>query len=217
MSQSPQYELLYFPIRARAEQIRLLFHFSGTPFVDTGVTDWPSLKAKTPLGQLPILIDRSGGDGEAELVLPQSQAIVRHLARKLNLYGENLREHALADVVSETVQDIRAKFVSVAFAARMGSTPETIEKYWSEVLPHSLALLEKLLSRSTQPAAGYFVGAKPTYADLLVFDLLDGNLTMKPACLDAHPALKAFVARIAESPNLASYLATRRPSELKAS
>ena len=34
---------------------------------------------------------------------------------------------------------------------------------------------------------------------------------------DAHPALKAFVARIAESPNLASYLATRRPSELKAS
>ena len=80
-------------------------------------------------------------------MLPQSQAIVRHLARKLNLYGENLREHALADVVSETVQDIRAKFVSVAFAARMGSTPETIEKYWSEVLPHSLALLEKLLSR----------------------------------------------------------------------
>jgi len=61
------------------------------------------------------------------------------------------------------------------------------------------------------------VGAKPTYADLLVFDLLDGNLTMKPACLDGHPALKAFFARIAESPNLASYLASRRPSELKSS
>ena len=93
MSQSPQYELLYFPIRARAEHVRLLFHFSGTPFVDTGVTDWPSLKAKTPLGQLPIPDRSQRGDGEAELVLPQSQAIVRHLARKLNLYGENLREH----------------------------------------------------------------------------------------------------------------------------
>lgn len=214
MSTSPKYEVLYFPIRGRAEQIRLLLHYSGTPFVDTGVTDWPTLKGKTPLGQLPILVDRTGSDGE--LVIPQSAAIVRHLARKLGLYGETLREQALADVVAETVTDIRAKFVPVAFAARYNPPAETIEKYWSEVLAHNLALLEKLLQRSTQPEAGFFVGSKPTYADFLVFDVLDGHLTMKPACLDGHPALQAFFARISALPQLASYLATRRPSELKA-
>jgi glutathione S-transferase len=215
MSTSPQYEVLYFPIRGRAEPIRLLLAYSGAPFVDTPVTDWPALKGKTPLGQLPILVDRSGGDGVAELVIPQSAAIVRHLARKLNLYGETLREQALADVVAETVQDIRAKFVPVAFAARYNPPAETIEKYWSEVLLQNLALLDKLLQRSAHPEAGFFVGAKPTYADFQVFDVLDGHLSMKPACLDNHAALKAFFARIAALPQLASYLATRRPSELK--
>ncbi len=212
MSTSPTFEVLYFPIHGRAEQIRLLLHYTGTTFTDTAVTDWPALKGKTPLGQLPILIDRSAG---SEFVIPQSAAIMRHLARTLGAYGESEREHVLADIVAETVQDARAKFVPVAFAARYNPPADTIEKYWSEVLPHNLQLLEKLLSRSTKPDAGYFAGAKPTYADIMVFDLLDGHLTMKPASLDGHPALKAFHARIAALPTLASYLATRRPSELK--
>jgi glutathione S-transferase len=214
MSTSPRFELLYFPIHGRAEQIRLLLHYTGTAFADTGVTDWPALKGKTPLGQLPILIDRSGG---AELVIPQSAAIMRHLARTLGAYGENEHEHVLTDVLAETAQDVRAKFVPVAFAARYNPPADSVEKYWSEVLPHNLQLLEKLLSRSTKPEAGFFVGAKPTYADLMVFDLLDGHLSMKPASLDAHPALKAFHARIAALPTLSGYLATRRPSELRAS
>ena len=212
MSTSPKYEVLYFPIHGRAEQIRLLLHYTGTAFADTGVTDWPALKGKTPLGQLPILIDRSSGE---DLVIPQSAAIMRHLARTLGAYGENEREHVLADIVAETVQDARAKFVPVAFAARYNPPADAIEKYWAEVLPHNLQLLEKLLSRSTKPDAGFFAGAKPTYADLMVFDLLDGHLTMKPASLDGHPALKAFHARIATQPTLIHYLATRRPSELK--
>lgn len=214
MSTSPQYEVVYFPIRGRAEQIRLLLAYAGTPFVDTPVTDWPALKGKTPLGQVPILIDRT--NPEAELVIPQSAAIVRHLARKLGLYGQTLREQALADVVAETVQDIRAKFVPVAFAFRYNPPAETIEKYWSEVLPQNLALLDKLLQRSTQPESGFFVTGSPTYADFLVFDVLDGHLSLKPGCLDQHAALTAFFARVSALPQLASYLATRRPSELKA-
>lgn len=212
MSTSPQYEVLYFPIRGRAESIRLLLHYTATPFADTPVSDWPALKGKTPLGQVPILIDRSGA---AELVVPQSAAIMRHLARTLGAYGENEREHVLTDIVAETVQDARAKFTPVAFAARYNPPAETIEKYWSEGLPHICALLENLLSRSTQPSAGLFVGAKPTYADLMVFDLLDSHLAMKPSSLDGHPMLQAFHARIAALPTLSAYLATRRPSELK--
>lgn len=213
MSTSPKFEVLYFPIHGRAEQIRLLLHYTGTTFTDTAVTDWPALKGKTPLGQLPILIDRSSGE---DFVIPQSAAIMRHLARTLGAYGENEREHVLADIVAETVQDARAKFVPVAFAARYNPPADSIEKYWSEVLPHNLQLLEKLLSRSAKPEAGFFVGSKATYADLLVFDLLDGHLAMKPASLDAHPNLKAFHARVASLPTLSGYLAKRRPSELKA-
>ncbi|VDN54768.1 unnamed protein product [Dracunculus medinensis] len=41
------YKLLYFPIRGRAEPIRLLFHFAQVPFEDEIITfeKWPSRKA----------------------------------------------------------------------------------------------------------------------------------------------------------------------------
>ena len=213
MSTTPKYEVLYFPIRGRAEQIRLLLALTGTQFTDTGVADWPNLKPKTPLGQLPLLIDRSGAE---EFVIPQSAAIMRHLARSLGAYGDSEREAVLADVLADTVQDIRAKFVPIAFAARYNPPADTVAKYWSEVLPHNVQLLEKLLSRSTKPEAGFFAGARPTYADIMVFDLLDGHVTMRPSCLDGSAALKAFMARIAARPALAHYRATRRPSELSA-
>lgn len=75
-----QYELLYFPARGRGEQIRLLFACAQVPFKNTGITDWPAMKSKMPLGQLPVLIEHTEGN---EIHIPQSGAIMRHLARTL--------------------------------------------------------------------------------------------------------------------------------------
>lgn len=213
MSSAPKYEVLYFPIRGRAEQIRLLLAYTGTPFTDTAVTDWPGYKSKTPLGQLPVLIDRTSGE---EWAIPQSAAILRHLARTLGVYGANEREHVLADIVAETVVDVRARFIPVAMAARFQTPAETVAKYWAEGVNQNLEILNTLLSRSAAPAAGFFVGEKPTYADLMVFDVLDGHVQIKPSCLDNQPGLKAFHDRIRNLPSIASYLASRRPSELQA-
>jgi glutathione S-transferase len=42
----PEYKLYYFPLRARAEAIRLMFHYKGIPFDDVRVSDneWSSIK-----------------------------------------------------------------------------------------------------------------------------------------------------------------------------
>jgi len=213
MSSAPRYELLYFPMRGRAEQIRLLLAYTGTPFTDTYVTDWAAYKAKTPLGQLPLLIDRSNGE---DWVIPQSAAIMRHLARTLGAYGESEREHVLADVVAETVLDVHDRVIPVAYAAQYHTPAQTVARYWSEEMPRSMGQLCGLLARSAAPAAGFFAAARPTYADLMVFDLLDAHLHMKPGCLDVTPGLKEFHGRISRLPALAAYLACRRPSELAA-
>lgn len=201
-----EYELLYFPIRGRAEAIRLMFACAQVPFTDTGVTDWPSLKPSMPFGQLPVLRERTA-DGEA--LIPQSGAILRHLARTFDLYGANERQRTRCDVVAEAVGDWRERFTPVLMAGFFNTGPEAIAKYWSE-LPATLALFERLLGESAASGAGWFVGDRPTYADVLAFDTFDGHLGLRPESLDGAPGLKAFAERFRALPGVAAHLARRR-------
>jgi glutathione S-transferase len=198
------YELLYFPARGRAEQIRLLFAFKGVPFTDA-TADWPAQKDGTPFGQLPVLIER-GDDGE--LVLPESGAILRHLARRFDMYGSTLHEHALCDALADFVADARSRYVPVAFTALFKTTPEAIEAYY-KALPRTLGLLERALLRSKNPAAGWFIGDAVTFADVAAFDHLDAVEQLKPGILDGLPGLDAFMKRFRALPTVAPFLANR--------
>ena len=74
---------------------------------------------------MPVLYD----DG---FQVVQSNAILRHLGRKYNLYGSNLQEAARLDFVNDGVEDVRGAYLK---------------------LPGTLANLEKLLS-----ASAYVIG-----------------------------------------------------------
>jgi glutathione S-transferase len=202
-----QYELLYFPVRGRAEQIRLTFAMAQVPFTDTAVTDWPGgLKSSTPTGQLPVLRVRSEA-GESQIA--QSLAIIRHLARQFDLYGANEQQRTQCDVLADTANDWRDKWVRVAFARMMNTPVETIEKYWHD-LPGTLALFEKLHGQSAAPQAGWFVGDKPTFADVVLFDILDEHVAVRPELLVDYPGLAGFVARFKALPGIAARLAARQ-------
>ncbi len=198
---STTYELLYFPLRGRAEALRLMFHAAGVAFTNTGVTNWPELKPKTPLGQLPVLVEKSEA-GERQIA--QSGAIIRHLARMFGLYGKDEAEMTTTDMVAETVNDWRGKFAPVQFKAFMNTSEDVIAKYWAE-LPTTLRTISGLLSSS-----GLFVGDKLTYADVLAFDALDGNLAMNADCLAEFPQLKAFYDKVAAHDGIKAYLAERK-------
>jgi len=203
---STQYELLYFPVRGRGEQIRLMFAAAQVPFTDTHVTDWPAQKAQMPLGQLPVLRARSA---EGEMLIPQSSAIVRHLARAFDMYGKDERQRTMSDYIAEAINDWRGKFVPIALAPMFKTDAETIAKYWNE-LPATLATFEWLIGQSTAPAAGYFVGESVTFADVTAFDVLDGHLALRPECLSDYPGLRSFVERFSALPGVSAYLAGRR-------
>ena len=57
-------------------------------------------------GQLPLLQD---GDTQ----IPQSGAIMRHLARKHDLYGATIDENTRCDVIYDTKVDITNKIISI--------------------------------------------------------------------------------------------------------
>eukprot|EP00731_Ephydatia_muelleri_P034236 Em0051g28a len=79
----PQYKLIYFNLRGRAEYIRLIFAQADVQYKDERIKmeDWPSLKPKTPFGMLPVL----EMDGK---MLGGSQVIARYIAEKHGLAGK---------------------------------------------------------------------------------------------------------------------------------
>ena len=200
MTTATRYELLYFPVRGRAEPIRLLFAAAGVDFTDTRVTDWHARKATTPHGKLPVLIER---DAAGEFHLPESMAIFRHLARAFGLAGQGERAAARVDALCEALVDWRNAFTPVAFAAFAKTDPAVIDKYWHD-LPHTLAFLERLLGQGP-----FFVDGALSAADVLAFDTLDANLALRPGILDGSPGLQALVERVRAVPGIAAYLAAR--------
>ncbi|MDI3290186.1 glutathione S-transferase family protein [Polyangium sp. 15x6] len=212
MSQDPERELVYFDIRGRAESIRLLLAYARAPYVDRGIprADWPSLKKTVPLGQVPVLLERSSG---GERVIPQSQAILRHLARVFGLDGTSEDERVRADIVAETVVELRAAWNRVAYNPGWLNDQAATDAHFRDVFPRFRALLEGLLEQSEERGALYFAGPTPTHADFLAFDTLESHREVVPSCLDGHGSLQRFLDDVRALPPIADYLARRRPSD----
>ncbi|XP_046688652.1 hematopoietic prostaglandin D synthase-like, partial [Homalodisca vitripennis] len=97
-----KYKLTYFNGRGRAEAIRWLLVYMDEEFEDVRIDseDWLKMKQTTPFGQLPLLEE----DGKP---ICQSLAIVRYLAKKAGLAGNNDWEDLQLDIVSDTLVDLR--------------------------------------------------------------------------------------------------------------
>jgi len=212
MSTQPERELIYFDTRGRAEPIRLLLAYTRTPYSDRGIkrSDWPALKSTVPLGQVPVLVERGA---EGELVLPQSQAILRHLARALDAYGRTEHERARCDVVAETVVELRAAFNRVAHHPGWLEDQAATDAHYRDTFPRFRAWFERTLEESEGRGDRFSAANEPTYADFLAFDTLDAHLLVQPSCLDGHGASQRFMDDMRALPGVAEYLAGRRPSD----
>ncbi|VDN34708.1 unnamed protein product [Gongylonema pulchrum] len=186
------YKVTYFPIRGLGEPIRLLLADQGIQFEDDrfNTDDWPSLKPQFQFGQVPCLVD----DGEQ---IVQSGAILRHLARKHDLYGSNELDATYADMFYEGVRDLHQKYVKMIYQAYETEK----EPFIKNILPEELTKLEKLLA--TRDGGKMFIlGDKISFADYVLFEELDILLILDPHCLDKFPLLKEYHSRMAERPNL---------------
>ena len=201
---APHYALYYFPLRGRAEPIRLLLHLAGQAFEDHRIAgpDWAALKPESPLGQMPFLVE---SDASGTRRIPQSLSILRHLARRYDLYGKDAAAALACDVLVDTCSDLRTSLSPLQFGAS-AKDPELRARYGQETLPTHLRRLARL---HAQGPGGFFVGEGPTWADLLAFDSLEAVLALFPEALADQPELAGFVARVRALPALLAYLAER--------
>jgi len=205
---APKYNLIYFNGRGRGEVIRLIFETAGQAYTDTRIerADWPSHKAGTPFGQLPVL----EVDG---VKLCQSNACARYVARAFKLAGKTDLEQAQADMVVDCFEDSIKPILTFFFEKDEAKKAEQKKKFLEEQLPSSLALLESLL-KTNHGGDKFWVGTELTWADLS-FLIFAGWLKMAGAenPLAKYPKLQALHSKVEKVPAIAAWIAKRPQTE----
>lgn len=192
----------------------------------------PDLKNNTaayPYGQLPRYVD-----DDVDIV--QSLSILRHIARKYDLYGtpyddeEDEDEAAEIDSLIDALEDLHTrtnvlvhnKFSDAAMAAYQAANlaPRAVGG------STAMAAIERLVSARTtttvDTTAGkerrvsqdYFVASGISIADIVLMNTVDIHLSLFPIAMRAFPTLLALHARISAEPAIAEYLSSsRRPAQ----
>lgn len=196
--------LQYFPARGRAEPIRLALAYAQQEWFEPDVNPILPIMRKQLDGytfrQLPRYID----EVNSKVDLVQSMAILRHIARKFQLYGVDEEETSFIDMVIDGVQDLRAKLKAFWFSR---ASPGTADLYISTILVPEEAVkgapapsgaspgAEAGAGRSDGPAPGPVLAclerlardipeegpwlggsSRLTVADVCVFDLVDMHM-----------------------------------------
>ena len=195
----PTLTLEYFALRGLGELPRLILEATDTPYNSVFHFSWPGEGAAPAyrkyalFGQLPVLRDGS-------LILCESTAICKHLARKTCIDGVTMEEKAKVDMYFELAKDIEGKKVCLH---------DDAHKDWPK--------LKRFLDAGEQACDGkFFVGSALTLADVAMFKALHTFSELKPGCLADYPKLSQFVGYFASQPSVAAYLDSARRVPLTA-
>jgi len=201
------YKLTYFNARGRAEPMRLLFAAAGVEYEDHRIeqADWPTAKAalKLPFGQIPIL----EVDG---VVLCQTNACTRYLARKFHMAGKTELEHAQADMIVDCFDDAIKPMMEFFSQKDEAKKAELKKKYVDEQLPGYLTHLQAILV-ANHGGDHYFVGTELTWADLTFLNVIGWMISFggleNP--LEKFPKLAALHHKVENLPKVAAWIAKR--------
>ncbi|KAM5181564.1 glutathione S-transferase Mu 4 [Mantella aurantiaca] len=196
----------YWDIRGLAHAIRMLLEYTGTPFEDKQYvqgeapdfdkSQWLDEKDKLGLDfpNLPYLID-------GDVKLTQSNTILRYIAHKHGLGGETESEKNNVSLIENQVMDFRMALVSVAYNPQF----ETLKGPYLEKLPVVLERFSHFLGKRH-----WFAGDKITFADFLMYDVLDQHRMLDSNCLKSFPNLQNFLTRFEALPAIAAYMKSPR-------
>jgi glutathione S-transferase len=195
--------LTYFTFRGLGEPIRLLFEDRGVAYRDHRVgfgPEWDALKPAMRFGQMPRLM-------VGDLVLFQSQAILRHLARADGLCGETEAERVRCDTSVEAARDTQQALWD-HFWSPGSDSHEAMAGFENERLADTLGKLGDWLGD-----APWFGGEQLLFCDYYAVTVVDEAAAWWPAAVEREPGLAAYRRRMAERPGIAAYIASGRQPE----
>lgn len=201
--------VFYFPIRGRAEPIRLALVAMGIEYEEQAV-DYGEMKSaleKYPFAQCPRFVDEDGD-------ISQSNTILRHIGRKHGLYGKGLKEAAEIDMLADGVEDIKRKYLSLIYTDQLAE--EAKAAYWTAHFDPAttggrnggahFAYLSHLVAKCG--SGGWAVGGALSIADILLFDIVDVHQRAfgEDKFAAAYPNLAAVYKQVEAIPGVKAYL-----------
>ena len=216
-NQQPEFELNYFNGRGLAETSRLVFAYTGTPYVDKRfpleIVDFSKRQFKREefdkakaggeldlsLGKVPFL--KTGG-----ITLSQSKSIERFLAKRLGCMGTTDLETALIDAFCEHIRDLKTEYQP--YRRLEGEAKQKgLAKFFEEELPTKLKALEKTLA----PAGEWLIGMSASLADITLFSLVEffDDTAKIVSILESTPKLLASYQNFSALPKIKDWVADR--------
>lgn len=222
------YELHYWPgIQGRGEFVRLALEAAGVPYVDVARGDEsagqgvPALLhylndgsvARPPLA-CPVLVD-------GKHVIGQTAAILLYLGPRLKLVGASEADRLWTHQIQLTIADAVDQAHNTHHPVGSGlyyedQKPEALraaQEFRSQRIPKFLGWLEAILARNPK-GSQHLVGARLSYADLSLFQLVEGLLYAFPKAtrraLKKTPLVLALRDRVAGHRRVSLYLRSER-------
>ena len=218
------YELYYWPgIQGRGEFVRLALEEADVPYRDVarekgGMAKLMRLlespRAKHPPFAPPFL--KAG-----ELLIAQTANILLYLGGRHNLAPKQERVRLFVHQLQLTIADAVAEAHNVHHPIASGLYYEDQKReakraaahFVAERIPKYLDYFESVLERQ-RGRAPYLAGARLSYADLSLFQLVEGLRYAFPKAMTRaekkHPRVIALRNRIAGRPRIAGYLTSER-------
>ncbi len=222
------YELHYWPtIQGRGEFVRLALEAAGAPYVDVarGAEDAgqgvPAMLHQLERGELvhPPFAPPFLKDGD--VVVGQTATVLQYLAPTLKLVGRSEQSRVWTQQIQLTIGDMVGEAHDTHHPLGGGlyyedQKPEALRRatdFCRARVPKFLQWLETIVVRN--PAGSrYLVGGKLSYADLSLFQLIEGLRYAFPKAaqrsLAKTPGIVQLHDRVAALPRVSAYLRSAR-------
>lgn len=222
------YQLHYWPgIQGRGEFVRLALEAAGAPYIDVARGDasngqgLPALfhylqdaSVVRPPFACPVLVD-------GKQVIGQTAAILLYLGPRLKLVGaseaDRLWAHqiqlTIADAVNEVHNTHHPLAGSLYYEEQKKEAFIAAKEFRTQRIPKFLGWLEAVLARNPKGNT-HLVGARLSYPDLSLFQLVEGLLYAFPRAtkraLKKTPLVLALHDRVAQHRRVSAYLSSER-------